>query len=169
MNMHSKIETAQAGITNAGHWQLSMPYQSIVPVGKHPNGGMLYQVAGSNKPPCGAEKALRAAVDLHGGNCFYCKKALVKKASAYLWTLDHIEPLAAGGKDNLSNFVVACQPCNAKKSDKQIDAFNVQATEVWLSALRTQIDARLQRLKSAAPINQPSSPPRPKPVAASGL
>jgi 5-methylcytosine-specific restriction endonuclease McrA len=123
-----------------------MPYQSIVPVGKHPNGGMLYQVAGSNKPPCGAEKAFRAAVDLHGGNCFYCKKALAKKDGAYLWTLDHIEPLAVGGKDNLSNFVVACQPCNAKKSNKPIDAFNASATKEWLLALRKQIDDRLAKL-----------------------
>ncbi len=153
--MHSKIETVQAGIASNTHWQLSMPYQSIVPVGKHPTGGILYQVAGSNKAACGAEKAFRIAVDLHGGSCFYCKKALSKKDGAYQWTLDHIEAIAAGGKDKLANFVIACQPCNCKKSDTAVDAFNAQASEVWLNALLVQINARLKRLKSI-PINQPA-------------
>jgi hypothetical protein len=165
MNMHSKIETPQVGIANSAHWLPSMPYQSIVPVGKHPNGGILYQIAGSDKAPCGAEKAFRAAVELHGGACFYCKEHLVKKDGVYRWTLDHVEPLANGGKDHLSNFVIACQPCNCKKANKPIDAFSAQASEVWLNALRVQIDARLKRLKSQNPINPPSSPPQPKPGA----
>ncbi len=159
--MHSKIETSHEGIAQNRHWALWMPYRAIVPVGKHPTGAILYQIAGSNKGPCGAEKAFRCAVDLHGGDCFYCNKKLIKKDNSYQWTLDHIEPLALGGKDNLANYVIACQPCNSKKGHKPIDAFNIQATEIWLNSLCTQLNQRLKTLKRSTIINQPSLPPQP--------
>jgi hypothetical protein len=169
MNMHSKIEAPHVGVANNGHWLLAMPYQSIIPVAKHPTGTILYQVAGSDKARCGAEKAFRIAVEVHGGACFYCKKQLVKKDNVYQWTLDHIEPLATGGKDNLSNFVIACQPCNSRKSNQPIDAFNAQATEVWLKALRVQIDARLKRLNQHNQLTPVFSLHPPKPAAKADL
>jgi hypothetical protein len=148
MNMHAKIEKAKDGIASSNHWCLGLPYQAIVPVGKHPTGGILYQVAGSNKAPSGAEKAFRLAVETHGAQCFYCKITLPKVGNAYQWTLDHIEPQALGGKDNLANYVAACKPCNTKKGHIPIDAFNAQAAEKWLTDLRKQIDDRLKRLKT---------------------
>jgi 5-methylcytosine-specific restriction endonuclease McrA len=169
MNMQIKIETSSAGVMSNSHWHLGLPYQAIVPVSKHPNGAILYQIAGSDKKPCGAEKAFRDAVNTHGGQCYYCKKALPKKEGVYQWTLDHIESIAIGGKDNLANYVIACQPCNIKKSHKPIDAFNPQATEKWLSDLRRQIDDRLKRLRAANSVNQPSSPPQPKQAAKADL
>ncbi|WP_381421791.1 HNH endonuclease [Sphingorhabdus arenilitoris] len=106
---------------------------------------MLYQVAGSSAGACGAEKALRSAMKIHGGNCFYCNKAM-KGEPSLDWTLDHVEPTVLGGKSDLFNLVIACKPCNNKKGHQPIDAFNPKAGKKWLSSLKTQIDARLAKL-----------------------
>jgi HNH endonuclease len=161
MNMQCKIETPGEGLSGNSHWHLGLPYRAIVPVGSHPTGAILYQVAGSNKSPCGAEKAFRESVETHGAKCYYCEKTLAKKDGTYQWTLDHIEPIALGGKNDLANFVVACQPCNVKKSHMPIDAFCARATAKWLTDLRQQIDDRLNRLLSAKTPTPPPSQPRP--------
>lgn len=48
------------------------------------------------------------------GICYYCKKTFPKKDL----TMDHIVPLARGGKSNKGNIVVSCKKCN---SDKALD------------------------------------------------
>ena len=121
-----------------------MPYRAIVAIDTN-CGIARYQVAGSNIGRCGGEKALRTAMQIHGGSCHYCKKVLKGDATAG-WTLDHVEPTALGGKNHLSNLVIACKPCNAAKGHTPIDAFNPSATREWLEALRKQIDGRLENL-----------------------
>lgn len=41
----------------------------------------------------------------------------IGEESRPLATLDHIIPSSKGGKSNIKNLVLACMPCNVKKSD----------------------------------------------------
>jgi 5-methylcytosine-specific restriction protein A len=65
-----------------------------------------------------AAKALRASRWwqnlLQGTTCYYCSKA-IKKLDV---TMDHIVPIAAGGKSTRGNVVPACKDCNTKKKDR---------------------------------------------------
>jgi 5-methylcytosine-specific restriction endonuclease McrA len=130
------------------HWSNDLPYRAIVAVAIQPtHGTILYQVAGLDKPPQSALNALKLAITKHGGTCFYCKRQSELEPSTIELTVDHIEPIAIGGDGALSNLVVACKACNAKKGQTRIDAFNPRATKEWISALRQQLDARLLNLK----------------------
>lgn len=100
----------------------------------------------------GAKKALREAHKLHGGVCFYCRKAVTEI------TIDHIEPVAFGGSASLQNLAIACKPCNARKGNQPIEAFKPEAGREWLEAVHRQIGERLARLT-------PPSPRPPKPGA----
>lgn len=45
--------------------------------------------------------------------CFYCNVELDDTTA----TIDHVFPLAKGGKDHPTNYVLACRPCNVAKGD----------------------------------------------------
>jgi hypothetical protein len=48
-------------------------------------------------------------------SCYYCKQPFSK----YLMpSIDHKEPLAKGGVDHFSNYVMACEWCNRRKGCK---------------------------------------------------
>lgn len=49
--------------------------------------------------------------------CFYCGEPVTWKRS----TLDHVMPVARGGKDSISNVVLCCRPCNNAKADRTLD------------------------------------------------
>ena len=46
------------------------------------------------------------------GCCYYCRGKFKKL------TIDHIVPLSKGGRHDLDNLVMACGPCNLKKTDR---------------------------------------------------
>jgi 5-methylcytosine-specific restriction endonuclease McrA len=48
------------------------------------------------------------------GQCQYCGSHIERKDA----TLDHVTPIARGGKTTWENCTTACSPCNATKSDK---------------------------------------------------
>jgi hypothetical protein len=48
--------------------------------------------------------------------CQYCGR----KAADVLLVIDHIEPVAKGGTNDLLNLITACKDCNAGKSDRQL-------------------------------------------------
>ena len=50
------------------------------------------------------------------GKCYYCKKAFPPKEL----TMDHLTPLARGGRTGKNNVVASCRPCNSKKSFKSL-------------------------------------------------
>lgn len=56
------------------------------------------------------------------GRCFYCGtiisffKLINDPQTA---TIDHFIPLDLGGEDDISNVVLACGPCNGKKSNRR--------------------------------------------------
>jgi hypothetical protein len=47
------------------------------------------------------------------GQCQYCGKKLGK----HEFTLDHVVPLCQSGKDEWTNLVLSCKPCNGYKDD----------------------------------------------------
>ncbi len=58
---------------------------------------------------------------VQGRRCFYCRKwiAFLKLSDdPHCATIDHFIPLALGGRDNLSNAVLACGVCNRRKADR---------------------------------------------------
>ena len=118
------------------------PYRMVVYSRSDGNDTPLYFVAGSGCREMGAERALRAAHKLHGGECFYCKQ---KIADGDL-TIDHVEPEALGGRPHLQNLVVAHKACNAAKGHKLIEVYSPEAGREWLSALLMQVQDRLNRL-----------------------
>jgi 5-methylcytosine-specific restriction endonuclease McrA len=147
MNAPTRKLIAEIDHYGCQHWSNDLPYRAIVSIRAHsPQGPILYQVAGSNVAPSGAIKALTTALKIHGGMCFYCKKATAVETSLAP-TIDHIEPIAIGGNSDLSNLVVACRPCNSAKGQGLIDAFNPSASLEWLTSLQEQIQNRLSRLK----------------------
>lgn len=58
----------------------------------------------------------------------YCHRQLeLRKTSSKRYaTLDHVVPLAAGGRTNWSNLVVACYECNHDKGDMDAPSFMAQ-------------------------------------------
>ncbi len=139
-NAHARTERPEDA---ARHWLVEMPYRMVAFVRVDQNGTPLFQVAGSDAPPAGAEKALKRAFAVHGGTCFYCKAAV---ASEHL-TLDHVEPRAHGGSQSFQNLVIACRPCNRDKGERPIELFRPAAGREWLSALLAQVQERLNRLQ----------------------
>jgi 5-methylcytosine-specific restriction enzyme A len=51
-----------------------------------------------------------------------------KKASETELSIDHIIPLAQGGKNDISNLQTLCQHCNQHKSDKTDNRFRRRYT-----------------------------------------
>jgi 5-methylcytosine-specific restriction endonuclease McrA len=43
--------------------------------------------------------------------CHYCNRPLTRRRA----TIDHVVPLASGGKDTRDNYVLCCQRCNRMK------------------------------------------------------
>lgn len=59
--------------------------------------------------------ALRESVfEKRGFRCYYC-------GSDDKLSIDHVIPVATGGKDNINNLVPACQPCNSTKGDRSLE------------------------------------------------
>jgi len=71
-----------------------------------------------------APAELRRLHHLHavqGRSCFYCRRWITflrLSTDPHCATVDHFVPLALGGRDNLSNVVLACVRCNLRKADR---------------------------------------------------
>lgn len=65
-------------------------------------------------------KQLRQLHSVQKGRCFYCPRRIaftVPSLDPRKVTVDHFFPLCRGGRDNISNMVLACQECNSRKGD----------------------------------------------------
>src|SRR6266436_147781 len=51
--------------------------------------------------------------------CQHCGKQLTRFSA----TLDHLQPVSEGGRNNYNNLVTACRECNSRKSAKTIGDF----------------------------------------------
>lgn len=56
----------------------------------------------------------------YNGRCLYCDRVLDGSSDASVPTLDHLIPLASGGRSVVANLVPACQACNHLKADSPI-------------------------------------------------
>jgi len=119
-----------------------MPYRAVVFAELNQHKVPLYFVAGSSAPKCKAEKALKAAFTIHGGNCFFCKKPIPQGEM----TVDHVEPISQAGGKTIQNLLIAHLKCNQQKADLPIEAFNPDAGKEWLTALLNQVQDRLNRI-----------------------
>jgi hypothetical protein len=76
--------------------------------------------------------------------CQYC----ARKAPDVLLQIDHIEPVAKGGTNDLLNLTTACKDCNSGKSDKRLSESTVldkrRAQLEELQERREQIDMMFQ-------------------------
>lgn len=52
-----------------------------------------------------------------GFKCQYCGAS----APESILVVDHIDPISKDGEDEMVNYITACQPCNAGKSDRKLD------------------------------------------------
>lgn len=138
----TKSSTAKERPENAArHCLADKPYRMICYTDTL-NGVPRYQVAGSAACPMGAEKALKEAFKLHGGDCFYCGE----KIEAGKMTLDHAHPRADGGRKELQNLLLSCRPCNEDKGRRPIELYNPEAGRAWLEAVLAHVQDRLNRI-----------------------
>jgi 5-methylcytosine-specific restriction endonuclease McrA len=140
--MSAKSKRTENPVNAARHCLSSEPYCKVVYASTDHWGTPLFSVEGSTKPPRKAAKALREAFNVHGGVCFYCKKPIARKKL----TIDHAEALAAGGKDELQNLLIAHKSCNVRKGRLPIECYNPKAGRAWLKALLAQVQDRLNRI-----------------------
>lgn len=79
-----------------------------------------------------------------GFKCQYCGAM----APDVPLVIDHIDPISKGGADSIMNYVTACQPCNAGKSDRALaDDAVVKKQQNQLTELnerREQLEMLLQ-------------------------
>lgn len=76
--------------------------------------------------------------------CQYCGAS----APEAILVVDHIDPISKDGADEITNYITACQPCNAGKSDRKLDdSTAVQKQKAQLDELnqrREQLEMMLQ-------------------------
>ncbi len=78
-----------------------------------------------------------------GRKCVYCS------AQETSLNIDHVHPKAHGGSNRISNLVLACIPCNARKSAQPVEVFLEKQPEILKRVL-----AQIKRpLKDAAAVN----------------
>ena len=71
-------------------------------------------------------------------DCFMCQY-WGAKAPEIILHIDHIEPVAKGGTNDLMNLITACEPCNAGKSDRRLNDHSV------IEKKRSQLDDLQER------------------------
>lgn len=95
--------------------------------------------------------------------CQYCGSS----APEAILVVDHIDPISKDGADEMTNYITACQPCNAGKSDRkltdnatlqkqkaQLDELNERRTQLemmleWRNSLKGMDDAQINILREA--------------------
>lgn len=65
--------------------------------------------------------------------CYYCGVRLNYGKKPVKATIDHIVPLSKGGRNELSNLVLACGRCNMTKSAKLLEDFKMTVGTLGLS------------------------------------
>lgn len=69
--------------------------------------------------------------------CKYCGA----KAPDVILEVDHIVPVAKGGKNNMLNLVTACKACNGGKSDKTLcDTVSIDASRAQAEAIQERLE-----------------------------
>jgi hypothetical protein len=81
--------------------------------------------------------------------CFYCER----EVHPDLVTVDHVVPLARGGKNRIENAVLACARCNNAKGPLTAEEFmRVRSNPVLLTATRLNWELRISRKNSGGTV-----------------
>lgn len=79
-----------------------------------------------------------------GFKCQYCGAC----SPEAILVVDHINPISKDGADDMMNYITACQPCNAGKSDRRLDdSTTLQKQRAQLAELsdrREQLEMLMQ-------------------------
>lgn len=59
---------------------------------------------------------IRAQFDYQQATCAYCGTSLARG-----YHVEHVEPIARGGRNDMSNILLACSPCNLSKGAKTLE------------------------------------------------
>lgn len=127
----------------AEHPIRTAPYSAIGYSRRH-NGKPLYKV--DNSEAGGPVKAMRAAHARWGSNCFYCGKPMPHDVGNDVFTLDHVQPEAQGGTDDLHNLVFSCRPCNQRKGATLVADFHAMRAADYASALERHVVRTLKAI-----------------------
>lgn len=65
--------------------------------------------------------------------CAYCKREFSESLKP---TIDHVIPLALGGKDDLDNLVLACRNCNRDKGRLRKEYFEAVELPITLAKIK---------------------------------
>ena len=77
--------------------------------------------------------------------CQYCGS----QPPIVVLVIDHIEPLANGGSNDISNLITACEPCNCGKRDKSLATRQIRPDADLLYLETQQEIAELNRYSEA--------------------
>jgi len=97
----------------------------------------LYTAGAGDHVPVEVYEAIRAS-----GPCVYC--------AAPAEHVDHVRPLARGGREHESNFVPACAPCNYSKGDRLLTDWHRSDRVAHGVAHSPKVAAELARLTAVA-------------------
>lgn len=64
-------------------------------------------------------KQLDELYRLQGGICYWCKRRIPRTEASR----DHIIPRSLQGSDSIRNLILACQPCNIKRGNRDHEAW----------------------------------------------
>jgi HNH endonuclease len=87
----------------------------------------------------------RRLFEVQGGKCFICEDAINLTVHAGTLDVDHVEPSAAGGKDDESNWALTHASCNRSKQDANLYVARVLARFQRLRA-RCELEERAPNL-----------------------
>ena len=112
-----------------------------------PGSGASYAVVATKRT--GLSKKLRLEVFKRDGfRCQYCGAS----APEVILVVDHIHPVAKGGKNGILNLITACEPCNAGKRARELGDHSVLEKErdqlQELSVRREQLEMMMAWKKS---------------------
>lgn len=106
--------------------------------------------APSTRPANQGSKWIRRAKRLaiyaaDGCTCTYCGTSVstgdargqASESGTRLATLDHVEPVALGGTNDVTNLVTACADCNRSKADDELVAYLARYNRTLLAILAT--------------------------------
>lgn len=86
--------------------------------------------------------------------CQYCGAS----SPDVVLVVDHIDPISKDGADEMVNYITACQPCNAGKSDRKLDdSTTLQKQKAQLDELnerREQLEMMMQWRSGLKDINE---------------
>lgn len=106
-----------------------------------------------NKHAFAAHQTLVGLWNLQGGLCAYCGCAMphpdrpARTRPHTNPTIDHMTPIARGGKDDDTNRVAACGGCNEAKGQMDLQTFmRVRNNPVMFQEARRQASAEGRRL-----------------------